>query len=256
LIGVRFYRPNSFIWLSLLLSAMVPIYLSASNWGKLGKTRTKWLWLGGGIILFALLFAVLWYLPDSSQTGAQIIGYAVNVPIALYLREKQKSVYGVAIQLGAETGSLFKGSLVGILILAFSLIVGVSIPVARNVMKYYDDLDHGTDLFDHKHYEEAAIVFSDILREDPEDKEALIYMALCNYSMQKWDKTGEIIAFYLKQDTQNPVAYALLSRVRAKQGNVKQAEELALQARILDPQIFVKLFGEGDSNSDSTQAVH
>jgi tetratricopeptide (TPR) repeat protein len=255
LIGVRFFSPNSFLWLSLFLSAMVPIYLSASNWGKIGKTRTKWLWLGGGFVFFVLLFAVLMYLPDSSHTSAKIIGYAVNVPIAFYLHGKQKSVYGVAIQLGASSGSLFKGSLVGLSYAIVALIIAVALQATHSVMKYNSDLNHGVDLFDHKQYEEAAVVFSKILRQDPKDRDALIYISLCNYNLERWDKTAEILVYYLKQDTKNPVAYALLSRVRAKQGDLKQAEKLALQARILDPQIFVKLFRDGDANSDSTHAV-
>lgn len=61
LAGLRVYNPKHFIWLAFLFSAMVPIYLAASNWGKIGRTRTKRLWLGLGFVGFALMFTSLLY---------------------------------------------------------------------------------------------------------------------------------------------------------------------------------------------------
>lgn len=248
LIGVRFYSPDYFVWLSLLLTAMVPIYLSASNWGKIGKKKTKWLWLGGGIAFFIVLFTAFYYLPDSKHINDVLIGSIVNIPIALYLRAKQIPVYGVAIQLGASRASLFKGSLVGF----FFLIIAIAVPATTFMMKYYSELDHGIELFENSQYGAAIMVFNEILRDDPKDEDALVYSALCNYNMEHWDESQEILVNYLKINTNNPVVYALLSKIHSIKGDMKEAEKMALQARILDPEIFDKLFDDSSAPDDST----
>src|SRR5262245_10933182 len=111
LVGTRLYNPKHFVWLAPLLSMMVPVYLAASNWGRLGKTRTKWQVLGLGFLGLISMFVGLSFLPDS---GGRAAGYLINIPVAYVLMQKQRPLYAGALRLGARPASPFGGPSLGL----------------------------------------------------------------------------------------------------------------------------------------------
>jgi hypothetical protein len=101
--GVRLYDPKHFAWLGVLFSGLVPVFMSASNWGKVGKTKTKWRCLGAGFIGFTALFAILGLFGNAPKGGGNLgLNLLLNVPVALLLRDRQRPLYDAALRLGAE----------------------------------------------------------------------------------------------------------------------------------------------------------
>src|SRR5262245_21095224 len=82
--GKRLFDPRHFHWLGLLLSALVPVTMSAINWGRVGRTRERNLWLILGFGGFVLLLSLLSALPKS----AAFLGWGVSGGISVLLRER------------------------------------------------------------------------------------------------------------------------------------------------------------------------
>lgn len=251
LIGVSLYNPKHFVWLAFLLSAMVPIYLAASNWGKIGMTRTKHLWLGLGFLGFVLLFTVLALLPDTGSAGGRLMGYIINLPVGYLLRDMQRPLYHSAVRLGSQPGPLFKGCVFG---LGFVL-CAMAVAFVGVTAKYHFEFQHGRELLAQDKYEEAATVFENILREDPNDDSAVFNLALCHVFMEQWAEAAQGFEQYLRRNDKNPAAYALLAHVRNAQGRHPEADSLAAKARALEPSIFEKLFGSEASPETETKRV-
>src|SRR5262245_37592965 len=73
--GKRLFDPKHFHWLGALFSGLAPITLSAVNWGRVGRTRERNLWLILGFAGFALLVGVLNVMPREAATP---LGLAVG----------------------------------------------------------------------------------------------------------------------------------------------------------------------------------
>lgn len=150
----------------------------------------------------------------------------------------QRPVYRAALRLGAQPGSLFKGSVLGLGVLLCAL----ALPVGGALAKYQLDLRHGAQLFEQGNYEEAVNVFERLLRQDPDDDSAVFNLALCHAAMERWAEAAQGFEKYLRRNDQDPAAYAFLAHIRSAQGRHQEAESVASKARALDPNIFEKLF--------------
>jgi tetratricopeptide (TPR) repeat protein len=235
------YSPNHFIALSVLLSAMVPIYMAASNWGAIGRKRSKALCLFCGWLGFASLFSVLFFLSESTGRVAGLPVYLLNLPIGYVLRDKQRPIYDAAVRLGARPASMWKGSIIGLGLVLCAL----AVPVVGFTVVTEIQVRHGLVLLSEKKHEEAAAVFGSILRREPDNAGAVFNLALCDVLMERWDQAASGFEKYLEKDKTNAAAYAFLGYARSRQGRLAEARELTSKARALDPGIVERLFDVG-----------
>lgn len=238
LAAVRLYNPKHFIWLAVLFSAMVPIYLAATNWGRLGEVRKKWLWLGVGFLGLTLLFTVSMLLPDE-YAGAKWLGYLFNLPIAYALRQTQRPVYATALRLGALPRSLWLGSIVGLVLVVAALAVAIAGQGAAYDIQYR----RAHALVGDGKFEEAARIFQDMLRRNPDDGGAEFNLALCYHGLERWDEAADGLERCIRRNPADAEAHTFLAYVRARQGRRTEADSLASRARGLDPQVVQRLFG-------------
>src|SRR5262245_39381373 len=127
--GVRLYNPKHFIWLALLFSALVPIYMAASNWGRLGEPKKKWQWVGFGFLGLTVLFTPATLAPRHIP-GGMLTGPLINLPVAYLLQTLQRPLFWAAGRLGARPGSVWKGTMVGLVLVAASLGLAIGGPWA------------------------------------------------------------------------------------------------------------------------------
>jgi tetratricopeptide (TPR) repeat protein len=249
---VRVYDPKHFVWLGLVFSAMVPIYLAASNWGKVGQSRTKRRWLGLGFVGFVLLLPALTILPggELGDLAGKAIGLALNVGFAHTLRDKQRPLYRAALRLGARPGSLVLGTVMGVGLLVCAIGLAFGGYVGAHVAAYEWEFQRGVRLADQGEYDEAVAVFETMVREDPEDAAAMWELALCHFNEERWIEATQVFENYLRLDEEDPEAWVYLSTIRYIEGRSDEAESLASQARALDPEIFDKML-QSDTNLKS-----
>ena len=237
--GVGLYNPQHFVWLAVLFTALVPIYLAAANWGKIGNTRAQRWWLGLGFLGFTLLFSLLALQSDNGRGAGWLVGWLIHPSLALWLREKQRPLYAASLRLGAQPGSLFKGWILGM-----GFLLGASVlPVASSIVKYQIEFLQGAQLIAQGQYEKAAPIFERILRQDPDDADAVFNLALCHLCLEQWEPAAEGLRAYLKQYDEDPDAHAYLGYVLQEQGQEEEAERHFAVAERLDPEVLTRLFG-------------
>jgi len=114
---ISLYNPKRFVWFSLLMTFLVPSYLSASNYGRLGQRRKKNLLLSLGFAAFVVSLVVIIRLEqilgiDSSEADdaapyfARLFSLVIDWPVGLYLRSRQKSLFERAMGIGMKQASL------------------------------------------------------------------------------------------------------------------------------------------------------
>jgi tetratricopeptide (TPR) repeat protein len=154
-------------------------------------------------------------------------GYLINVPLGYVLREKQRPVYAVALRLGAQPGSLFKGSIAGLGLVVCAFVLAILGYLAQ----YEIELRRGSDLLAQERYREAARVYEGILRRDPDDDSSVFNLALCHFYMEQWTEAAEGFERYLRRNAEDPAVYTFLAQVRAAQGRQVEADWLDSRAR-------------------------
>jgi tetratricopeptide (TPR) repeat protein len=234
LTGVRLYNPKDFVWLGLLFSALFPIFMAGANWGKLGRTRTKWLCLGSGLLGFACVFGFLHFLPQAAWFMLM-----VNAPLALLLRHQQGSTYYEALRSGAIRASIGKGLFGGLTM----TVCAVVLPLASFFAVSSIEFNAGYGLMEEQMYEKAATRFKRSLDWNPNADGALFHLAVCHMFLERWDEGAAGFERYLKTNPNNPAALGFLAYIRHRQGRNLEAEALAAKAKAVDPQIMEKLFG-------------
>jgi len=235
--GVRLYNPKHFLLLALLLTAMVPIFLAASNWGRIGKTGRRNRWLLIAFVCFILFFGVLILLPDSGMS-TKYLGYLINLPIGWILREKQQPVYAVSLVLGAKPASIFFGSIKGFALALLALLISAAGFMAYMIVEE----NRAVALYEEGRCEEAASIFEKLLRREAEDDKARFGLALCHVCMERWEDAANGFRAYLKRNNDDPVAHAFLGYVLQEQGQQQEAEEHFNTAVSLDPKVLTELF--------------
>lgn len=236
--GVRLYSTKHFTLLAVLLSGLVPIFLAASNYGKLGRTDTKRRLLFLGFIGYLAVFAILILLPETDNTLSKYIGWIINVPVGYYLRLKQKPLYVAAIRLGAGRESLFKGTAKGLGLAIGALIIPIIAMIAVTEIQ----IDRGESLMEQEKFEEATVHFEKLYSYNSEDPEIVINLVFCYMVLEEWDKAAGCLDAYIKSNDDEAVAHAYFGYIRYIQGNELEGERHIARAESLSPGICNKLF--------------
>jgi hypothetical protein len=246
LAGVPFFDPKHFLWLGLLLSALVPIYFSARNWGRMGQLRLQRLWLGGGVLGFMLLFAFVEAIPELNATVSRMVSIALNVPLSIVLRDRQRPLFMTAMQLGARRGSLFKGTLVGT-----ALVLGVlAVVLAGLAMGSRIVYSRGVTLMAEENYADAARMFEYLRRHEFESDGPVFLLAFCHFKLKRYSDAALGFEEVVRRNPRSADGYAYLAVALAAQGCFDQADSVATLARQIEPDIFFMRFGEDGPNAD------
>jgi hypothetical protein len=240
--GLRLYDPKHFVWLGVVFCALVPLFMSASNWGKLGKTKTKWRCLGAGFMGFTALFTILTLFGNTGKGRGNLgLNLLLNVPVALLLRDRQRPLYDAALRLGAERATIVKGLLAGLGLVVGAIVLSLSGLTAFAALEFR----LGVGLMNEQKYAEAAARFEHLLDWNPDADGALFDLSFCHVMQKHWEEGGRGFERYLKREPNNPAAIAYLAYVRYRQGRYAEANALMARARAIDPHIFEKLFSPG-----------
>jgi tetratricopeptide (TPR) repeat protein len=228
------YEPKRFILLGVLFSALVPIYISAANWGSAGRNRARYLWLGGGALGFILIVSLANLLPSALEELTRAGVSAVSGYIAHRLSKSQRPLYEASLRLGAQRRSLFKGSVLG---LGYTVgAMGIFAVMFQGVTQV--QMEHGKHLLRQKRFAEAATVFQRELHWYHDNREAVFDLAFCQTVLGQYDEAAAGFEQFLRQNDRNAMAYAVLSMIRREQGRLSEADSLDARARALDPKIF------------------
>lgn len=239
LTGVRLYDPKYFVWLAVLFSGMVPVFMAGTNWGRIGKTRTKWLCFGSGILVFGVLFALVFHGANDPPRPALALNLLVNLPFGILLRDQQRSLFADALRLGAQRASPIKGLGAGVLIvICEGALVGGGISAFSE-----DEFRTGLNLMDERKYEQAMGRFEHVLKQNPNADGARFNIALCHLFLEHWDEGAKGFEKYLRRDNKKAAAFAFLAYIRYRQGRQAEGDALVSRALALDPKIMEKLFG-------------
>ena len=236
----RLYDPKRFVLLGILFSSLVPIFISASNWGQVGNRRAQWLAVSSGLVGFTALFTTFVYLPDQYAGVGRGLGHAINIPIALILRQRQQRLFQSGLRFGARSRSLLPGILggVGLVIVALVgsfLVTGEAAQEAR--------LRHGLRLLKEGQPAEAARVFEPMAGPNSKNQAAVFNLALCHFVLHRYEEAHVGVERYLKMAGAEADAYAFLYQIHLAMGRQDEAAAAAVKARQLDPNVFIRLFG-------------
>lgn len=237
--GKRFYDPKHYHWLGVLFSALVPISMASANWGQLGDTRRRLLWLLLGFAGFSLLFLVLSWLPRPIA----FLVMPTNVAISFFLRERQRPLYATALRLGARPKATWQGLLVGVGLLLGAL----AVPIVASTASYYLASERAIALMNQERLSEADKILEGLLRKDPEDGGVTFQLAFCRLYEARWEEAARGLERSIVLDGADPATtYACLAVARAGMGRMAEADSLARRARSMNPAIFTTVFKSDD----------
>lgn len=234
----RFYDPKRFHLLGVLFSGLVPIAMASANWGQMGETRKRWLWLVLGLAAYAALLVGVRLRPEYMS----FVALGANVGIAHYLRDRQRPIQEMLAS-GAPPRPWWLGTLVGIGLLVVALLLsnfGVFYERERRV-------EHALRLMDQHRFAEAGTVLEGVLRDDPEDG-TVVYDLACTHLFQaRWDEAAQGFERSLAlSNVDSAGTYAMLAIAHAGRGHRAEAESLASMARHGDPAVFTRQYGSDD----------
>lgn len=239
LADVRLYNPKRFALLAILFSALVPIYLAATNWGRVGESARGWKWLSIGFLGFVILLWLLSTLPDTGRSGEIIIAYAVNVPIGWLLAEKQRSLYRSGLALGAQPASTILGSLKG----AALVVLAIAVLLVGSLVHLEFESRRAIALYEEGECAQAAALHEKTLRRFGEDEFVRFNLGLCYLCMERWEDAEHCFRSYVRLYQDDPQAHALLAMALYEQGKWDESEEHLETAERLDPEVTSRLFG-------------
>jgi tetratricopeptide (TPR) repeat protein len=235
---VSLYKPSHFVLLAFLLSAWVPIYLAALNWGRLGNPQAKRRLLLAGFLGFVALFSLLMFLPISAGPSySKFFGHLINPTIGWLLMSFQETAYARASKLGAKNASTTVGSIRG---LGF-LLLAMAIPIVGFSVGWTFMNDRATALLQEDECEEAAVVFERLLRWDETDTVIRYNLGLSYACLERWGEAVENFEEYLEENGGDSEAHAFLGWALDNQGHSEQAEAHYATAEELEPGILDRL---------------
>jgi tetratricopeptide (TPR) repeat protein len=224
----------------MLFSALVPITMSALNWGRVGRTRERNLWLTLGFAGSVLLFWLLSALPRSVALPGQL---GASAGIAYYLRDRQHPLFEGGLRLGAGRSATWKAVLVGVGLTLGALAIVIFGSMAIDNLRFQPAIK----LIEQERFAEAAVVLEKILRDHPDDAAATASLALCRLYEGRWDEAARGFDRYLSMPhADSAVAYANLALAATARGQGIEADSLAARARALEPAVFSSLYGSDD----------
>ena len=228
--GTKLYNPKHFVLLSLFFTGMVPIFLAASNWGRLGDLPRKRRWLWFGLAGYMVIFGAAMLLPDLGKLSNRFIGYLINLPVGMALLGMQRSTYLSALELGAKRASSFVGLLKGLplVVLAFM------IPLLSFTGYMMISENRALALLSEDRCAEAATEFEKLLAWDAEDEYVRFNLAICHECMGRWADAADGFRFYLQRHPDDPGAHELLGYVLMELGQDEEADRhFAAMERLL-----------------------
>ena len=238
---VRLYDPKHYFWLAFLVSAIFPIFMAASNWGRLGKTKTKHLYLGATFLACTFVSGLHAMFP-SSFSGARFMVGAVSLALGLLLRDRQRPLFSAALRRGAQPAPLTRGLLGGLgMLVCLVLVFGAGFGVT-----YFIQFRRGLAFINEGNYRAAVPTFEHALQLAPEEDVVLLNLAYCYVMLEHWQEGADTLQRYVTRKRDNAYAFALLAYVRNRQGRHQEAEDLLSKARALDPEIIEKLWPQQD----------
>jgi tetratricopeptide (TPR) repeat protein len=250
---ISLYDPKHFIWLSMIFTFVVPAFLAAVNFGRLGRSDLKRAWLIFAIAGLAGIVLVVRYLDQHFLTElglsgydermlSRLGGYAVNLPIGAYLSRKQRPLFRGAQELGIRKASALKGALAGI---GIALAVGVVATVAWEIATPAPTQDV-LALMDERRFDDAARVLDGLLSQRPDDSDLAYLRAFCDVGSlmdeQRFDEALGLIDPLLTEYPGNEGLLLCKGACHLSRGEWKEAEKAYLECLPLAgerPEIYV-----------------
>ena len=236
--GISLYNPKHFFLLAALLSGLVPIFLAASNWNRIGDSTRGRYCLLIGFVGFMALFGLLILLPDRVNPLLNLLGYLINLYIGWMLHHTQRPVYKAALALGARSASVVIGAIKG-----FGLtLLALAIPIVSFTAFLTAEENRALAFYEEGQYEKAMLVYERLLLWDAEDGNVRFSIAICHIYMEQWEDAATGFRSYLKRHDGDPEAHAYLGYALQKQGQQEEAEQHFAKAERLDPEVLRRLF--------------
>lgn len=125
----RLWNPNSFIVLSIFFSFLLTSILYSLNYGRVGLTRKRNIFLIISISLLTILIALA-FLPNSSG-GIRSLFFIFNIGLGIYMNSTQKSLFKNHIEKGGQKASYLIPMIICIAVysvLIFATLYSTNIP--------------------------------------------------------------------------------------------------------------------------------
>ncbi len=242
--GVELYEPRHFIPLSIFLSPMVPIFMSAANWGRLGNPVRRRRWLLHGSLLFIGLILLYALLPD--VPGLKLVTIIPHAMIGWGLRERQRIPVAAARSLGAGRASTFSGAVrgLGVTILVGGLAVGLFLVGYVGWWSWQEQ--RALALMEESRYEESVEIWERLARQPDAEGYLHFNVGLCYLHLEQWPESAGAFRYYLRGASKDSDAHALLWFVLDRQGKEEEAEEHYETALQLDPEVMERWFEQSE----------
>lgn len=237
--GKGLFDPKHFHWLGVLFSGLTPIIMSAANWGRVGRTRERNLWLVLGFLGFVLLFTLLRALPPSMT----FLGLGVSAGISYFLRDRQLPLFAAGLRLGANRSSAWKGVWIGV-----SVTIGaLAVVILGYLGMYHIRSERAGNLLAEGRYAESAKVFAALVKDDPRDPVAVYGLATCHLFQGHWNDADRGFRQCLSMGgVDSAMIFANLAVLETAVGRRIAADSLAARARAMEPAVFTTLYNSED----------
>jgi tetratricopeptide (TPR) repeat protein len=240
--AVRLYNPKHFPILAALFSGLIPLWMAAANWKRLGREDLRRRALGYGILGYMAVFAGLFLLAGfvtMSKTAEGLLRTGmhglVNLPVGLYLRKQQLAAYAASRSLGAPAAPAWKGILGGLGILAG--VVAITLTASVSIVR--QDFDRGLALLKRGDYPGAASAFERALERDPTDHDSRFNAGIAEAAAGRLERSVPYLEEYLRHRAGDAKAWAILGLVHREMGHPEAADSCRAIAAKLDPKLHI-----------------
>jgi tetratricopeptide (TPR) repeat protein len=220
----------------MLFSGLTTIYMAATNLGRMGHRRQKWLWLGLGFAGYVAVFAVLSVLPDLGSFG-RLVGYAINLPVGWYLRDYQRDLFETGLRFGAKQAS----SVVGVVFGLGVTLVALALPLLPVSVWYQLRFASGVTALSEDRCEDARATFLGLVELDSEDVGALYNLGLAEWCIGDFESAATRFRDYAQQESDDPDGHAMLAYCLWLDGRDATARPSLDKALALDPNVLKRL---------------
>jgi hypothetical protein len=114
----KLWNPKSFIWMSVFFSFLPSAILYSLNYGRLGNTKKRNIYLVTSIFMFAIMISLGIFIEVSAL---KTLFYGLNIGLGIYMRKDQLAAYNEHILNGGKKASSIIPVLACVAILAFGI---------------------------------------------------------------------------------------------------------------------------------------
>ena len=236
--NTRLYNPKHFPILAVIFSGLVPLWMAAANWKRLGREDLRRRALGYGILGYMAVFAGVFLLAGFvtlSKTAEGVLRSGmhglVNLPVGIYLRKQQLAAYTASRSLGAPGAPAWKGILGGLGVLAG--VVAITLTASVSILNR--DFDRGVALMKRMDYAGAASAFERALKLDPTDIDSRLNAGIAEAAAGRLERSVPHLEEYLRHRAQDAKAWAILGLVHEEMGHTEAGDSCRAIAASLDP---------------------